>query len=202
MTSISHVTLETDDPTTAETFYSEAFGLEGQVRVRSSDEPTHGFRGYTLSLVVAQPSTVDGLHQKALAHGATELKAPEKSFWGYGSAVEAPDGAIWTIASSSKKDTAPPNLDVVEVVLLLGVDDVKASKKFYVERGLKVGKSFGGKYVELDLPDSPVKLSLYPRKAAAKNAGVSPDGSGSHRIAIGGAVGDVTDPDGFVWESA
>ena len=201
MTAISHVTLGSPDPAAAETFYAAAFGLDDRIRARASEEPTSGFRGYTLSLVVSQPSTVDSLMATALENGATELKPAAKSFWGYGGAVQAPDGAIWTIATSSKKDTAPANRDIDEVVLLLGVDDVKASKKFYADRGLAVGRSFGGKYVEFDLPDSPVKLSLYPRKAAAKNAGVSPEGSGSHRIAIGGAEA-FADLDGFVWEQA
>ncbi len=201
MTSIKHVTLETPDPAAAEAFYTAAFGLDGRVRVRASDEPTSGFRGYTLSLVVSQPSTVDSLTQSALENGATELKAAERSFWGYGSAVQAPDGSVWTIASSSKKDTAPANRDIDDVVLLLGVDDVKASKKFYADHGLDVGKSFGGKYVEFDLPESPVKFSLYPRKAAAKNAGVSPEGTGSRRLAIGSDAAEFTDPDGFVWEN-
>ncbi len=203
MTSISYVTLETPDPAKAETFYAAAFGLDDRIRTRASEEPTSGFRGYTLSLVVSQPSTVDSLMGTALENGATELKPAQKSFWGYGGALQAPDGAIWTIATSSKKkDTAPPNRDIDEVVLLLGVDDVKASKRFYVDRGLPVGKSFGGKYVEFDLPDSPVKFSLYPRKAAAKNAGVSPEGGGSHRLAIGVDGDAFIDPDGFVWEHA
>ena len=37
-------------------------------------------------------------------------------------------------------------------MLLLGVDDVKATKQFYVDHGLAVGKSFGSKYVEFDTP--------------------------------------------------
>ncbi len=36
----------------------------------------------------------------------------------------------------------------------------------------------------------------------AKTAGVSPDGTGSHRIAINSAAGPFTDPDGFTWEAA
>jgi hypothetical protein len=31
---------------------------------------------------------------------------------------------------------------------------------------------------------------------------VSPDGTGSHRIAINSAAGSFTDPDGFTWEAA
>jgi catechol 2,3-dioxygenase-like lactoylglutathione lyase family enzyme len=86
------------------------------------------------------------------------------------------------------------------VVLLLGVEDVKASKAFYVDRGLAVGKSFGGRYVEFDLPGSAFGLALYQRRALAKDAGVPPEGEGSHRISIGGEPA-CTDPDGFVWES-
>ncbi len=201
MTSIDSVTLDVPDLAAAETFYSAAFGLDDRLRLRVSDAPTTGFRGYTLSLVVAQPSTVDSLVGTALEGGATELKPAAKSFWGYGGAVQAPDGAIWTVATSSKKDTEPSNRQIDEFVLLLGVADVKASKQFYVDRGLTVAKSFGSKYVEFEA-SSPVKLSLYGRRAAAKNAGVSPDGTGSHRIAIGSDAGSFTDPDGFEWETA
>ncbi len=87
-------------------------------------------------------------------------------------------------------------------MLLLGVADVKASKQFYVDRGMAVAKSFGSKYVEFDTAGSPVKLALYSRPAAAKDAGVEPDGTGSHRIVIGSDAGPFTDPDGFMWEAA
>ena len=87
-------------------------------------------------------------------------------------------------------------------MLLLGVEDVKATKQFYVDHGLAVGKSFGSKYVEFDTPGSRVKLALYGRRAAAKDAGVAPEGTGSHRIVIGGDAGPFTDPDGFAWEAA
>jgi hypothetical protein len=89
-----------------------------------------------------------------------------------------------------------------DLVLLLGVDDVKATKQFYVEHGLKVGKSFGSKYVEFEAPDSSIKLALYTRRAAAKDAGVDPEGTGSHRIAVVGDDGAFTDPDGFAWEAS
>ncbi|MEV0291931.1 glyoxalase, partial [Nocardia sp. NPDC050710] len=64
------------------------------------------------------------------------------------------------------------------------------------------GKSFGSKYVEFDTPPSTVKLALYGRRAAAKDAGVAPEGTGSHRIIIGSGFGSFTDPDGFEWEVA
>jgi catechol 2,3-dioxygenase-like lactoylglutathione lyase family enzyme len=87
-------------------------------------------------------------------------------------------------------------------VLLLGVADVKASKRFYVDCGLAVKRSFGGKYVEFDTPGSHVKLALYGRRALAKDAGVPEDGSGSHGIVIVSDAGPFTDPDGFAWEAA
>jgi uncharacterized glyoxalase superfamily protein PhnB len=200
MPAIHAITVEASDVAAAEAFYDAAFGLGDRVRVRASDAETDGFRSYTVSLVVPQPGTVDSLVASALAAGATALKQPEKSFWGYGGVVRAPDGTIWKVASSAKKDTGPPTREVDEVVLLLGVSDVKASKRFYVDRGLEVGKSFGSKYVELRTGDT-VKLALYPRRALAKDAGVAEDGSGSHRIVIGSDAGRFTDPDGFEWET-
>ncbi len=202
MTSIESVTLEVPDPAAAEAFYAAAFGVGNKVRLRASQAPTIGFRGFTLSLVVSQPSTVDSLIDTALAGGATTLKPPAKGFWGYGGVIQGPGGAIWKVATSSKKDTGPATREVDDFVLLLGVENVKATKRFYLDRGLAVAKSFGSKYVEFDTPSSPVRLALYSRRAAAKDAGVSPDGTGSHRIVIGSDAGPFTDPDGFAWEAA
>src|SRR5215471_3170369 len=173
MTSIESVTLEVADPAAGEAFYAAALGLGDKVRVRASDAPTTGFRGFTLSLVVSQPSTVDSLIGTALAAGAAALKPAAKSFWGYGGVVQDPGGAIWKIATSSKKDTGPA-----------------------------VAKSFGSKYVEFETPSSSIRLALYSRRAAAKDAGISAEGTGSHRMEIGSDAGPFTDPDGFAWEAA
>ena len=200
MTSIDSITLEVPDPTAANAFYSAAFDLGIQLDVRASEAPTSGFRGFTLSLVVSQPSTVDSLIGTAVEAGATALKPATKGFWGYGGVVRAPEGTIWKVATSSKRATGPVTLQVDDVVLLLGVADVKASKRFYVERGVPVAKSFGGKYVEFDTKN--IKVALYGRRALAKDAGVSEEGDGSHRIVITSDTGAFTDPDGFVWEAA
>jgi len=200
-TSVTSITLEVADPAAAGAFCSAAFGLDAQVRFRASQAPTTGFRGFTLSLVVSQPSTVDQLYGAALDAGASVLKPAKKGLWGYGGAVTDPDGTIWKIATSAKKDTGPVTRQIDNVVLLLGVRDVAASKHFYMERGLAVARSFGRKYVEFASPSSQVKLALYERRALAKDAGVSPDGTGSHRIAIGCDAGSFTDPDGFTWEA-
>lgn len=202
MTSIESVTLEVADSAAARSFYTTAFGLGTQIRLRASEAPTEGFRGFTLSLVVSQPSTVDTLVDAALEGGATPLKPVAKSFWGYGGVVRAPDGTIWQVATSKKKDTGPNTREVDDVVLLLGVADVKASKRFYVDRGLVVARSFGSKYVEFAAPSGHIKLSLYGRRALGKVAGVSPDGTGSHRIVIDSDAGPFSDPDGFDWEAA
>ncbi|MDO0909398.1 glyoxalase [Streptomyces sp. DT2A-34] len=202
MTSIKSVTLEVADPTAAHRFYTAAFGLGSQIQLRSSEAPTTGFRGFTLSLVVSQPANVNALVDAAVDAGAATLKPAAKSLWGYGGVVQAPDGTVWQVASSSKKDTGPATWQVDEIVLLLGVEDVKASKQFYVDRGLAVAKSFGSKYVEFVTGSGPVKLALYKRRALAKVVGVSAGGTGSHRLTIGGDAGPFTDPDGFAWTTA
>lgn len=202
MATIEFVTIEAADVPAADRFYDAAFGLGTRLRLRASEAPTTGFRGFTLSLVVSQPSGVDSLVGSALDAGATSLKPARKSLWGYGGAVQAPDGTVWTVASSSKKDTGPATRHVDETVLQLGVADVAASKQFYVDRGFTVAKSYGKRYVELGTPSSPVKLALYPRRALAKVAGVAADGTGAHRLTVGSDAGSFTDPDGFVWETA
>ena len=201
MTSIDSITLEAADAAAAERFYTTAFGLDTQLRVRASEAPTDGFRGYTLSLTVSQPADVDALIGSALDAGATTIKPATKSMWGYGGVVRAPDGAIWKVATSAKKNTGPATRKIDSIVLLLGAADIVASKKFYTEHGFTVGKSFGRMYVEFESGSSPVKLALYRRKALAKDAGVAPEGSGSHRIAVGVAAQPFTDPDGFAWET-
>jgi predicted lactoylglutathione lyase len=201
MTGIESVILEVADPTAADAFYASSFGLGPELGLCASVSPTTGFRGFTLSLVVSQPATVDSLIGAALDAGATALKPVKKSLWGYGGVVSAPDGTIWKVATSSKKNTGPATRQIDQIVLLLGVGDVAASKRFYVDRGLAVAKSFGRKYVEFATPSTAVKLALYGRRALAKDAGVSPEGTGSHRIVIGSSAGAFTDPDGFAWEA-
>lgn len=200
MATIENVVIEAADPLAAQEFYAQAFDRPAWLTVRGSEAPTDGFRGFTLSLVVPGPSTVDALVDGAVDAGATAVRPPAKSLWGYGGAVQAPDGTVWTVASSSKKDDGVPSRQVDEVVLQLGVEDVAASRQFYVDQGFAVAKSYGRRYVELDTDGSPVQLSLYRRRALAKVAGVPAEGSGSHRLAVVGDTGPFTDPDGFGWE--
>ncbi|MFE7094856.1 glyoxalase [Streptomyces erythrochromogenes] len=199
--SLTSVTLEVADIEAAHRFYG-AFGVEEYVSLRACDAHSTGFRGFTLGLTVSGPATVDGFVAAAVDAGATVLKPAAKSLWGYGGVVQAPDGTIWKIATSAKKDTGPATRDIDEVVLLIGVEDVKATRQFYVGRGLTVAKSFGGKYAEFAAGASgPVKLALYKRRALAKDLGVPADGTGSHRIVLHGTPDAFTDPDGFAWEA-
>ncbi|TKA00285.1 VOC family protein [Actinacidiphila oryziradicis] len=201
-TSIASVILEVADPEAAHRFYT-AFGVDTRIRLRASEAHSTGFRGFTLALTVSRPATVDSFVDAALDAGATVLKPAEKSLWGYGGVVQAPDGTIWKVATSAKKDTGPATREIDEIVLLLGVEDVKASKQFYVGQGLTVARSFGDKYAEFTSGESdPVKLALYKHRGLAKDLGVPADGTGSHRIVLGSTAGPFTDPDGFAWEAA
>lgn len=199
MATIDFVTIEVADTTAAEHFCTSAFDLGTRVCFRASAAPTNGFRGFTLSLIVSQPATANDLITTALDAGATSLKPAAKSLWGYGGVVQSPDGTIWTIASTAKKDTGPTTRQIDAFVLQLGVADVAASKRFYVDRGVPVAKSYGRRYIEFET--GPVALALYKRRALAKLAGVPVDGTGSHRLVVGSDVGPFTDPDGFVWEA-
>src|SRR5258708_31320389 len=133
MSSIESVILDVADLTAANRFYTAAFGSGTQVRLRASEAQTTGFRGFTLSLTVSQPATVNGLIGAALDAGATPLKPTAKSFWGYGGVVQAPDGTIWKVATSAKKDTGPATRHIAQLVPLLGAPDVPAAQRFYID---------------------------------------------------------------------
>src|SRR2546421_7231664 len=178
MTSIGSVTLEAPDATAAKAFYAAAFDLGDLLAVRSGDAPTTGFRGFTLSLVVSQPATVDGLVGAALDAGATPLKPVKKGFWGHGGVVRAPDGTIWKVATSSKKNTGPATRQIDEIVLLLGVADFVASKRFDVDHGQEVAKSFAPSCVEFASPPNHIPLAAVKRGGRATDAGICQDDAG------------------------
>ena len=192
MTFIESVTLEVPDTAAADAFYTAAFGLDDRLALRASDAPTTGFRAFTLSLVVSQPATVDGLIGAAVDAGATALKPAKKSFWGYGGVIQAPDGTIWKVATSSKKYSGPATRDIDEFVLLLGVEDVVASKWFYADRGLEVAKSFGRKYVQFDTHTSSWRSTVaarWPRTPAPPPTAAARTG-----LVVGSDAGSFTDP--------
>jgi uncharacterized glyoxalase superfamily protein PhnB len=200
---IDSLTLEVSDPDASRRFYETALGVASHVHARAASTPSTGFRGFSISLVVGQPSTVDSLLETALAGGAKTLKPAKKGLWGYGAVVQDADDVIWKLATSAKKDKGPATREIDDLVLLIGATDLGATKRFYVEHGLPVKRSFPGRYVEFDAPPGGIKLALYPGRAGlAKDAGVSPDGSGPHGIAVNSKAGQFSDPDGFTWEAA
>lgn len=198
MTTITQLLLECDDPETADRFYSEALGLGDRIRTRGTEEPGTGFRGATVSLVVPDPGVVDGFMAAGTAAGARAVKPATKNLFGYGGTLLAPDGTVVTLATSSKKPTGAAPGTVDELVLQLGVAAVAPSKEFYVAHGTEVAQSYGRKYASFST--GPISLALLKRSGLAKAAGVAAEGSGSHRLAIVGDLGELTDPDGFRWE--
>ena len=62
--------------------------------------------------------------------------------------------------------------------IMLGVDDLGRSKKFYGEGlGCTIDKDYPA-FVSFSLGDGSSSLALYEREAAAQDAGVSAEGSG------------------------
>ena len=116
--------------------------------------------------------------------------------------MQAPDGTVWTVATSSKKDTGPATREIDDLVLLLGVEDVKASKQFYVDHGLTVAKSFGSKYVEFDTPSRRSSWRSShgaPSRRTPAWRRTAPGRTGSSSCSD---AGPFTDPDGYAWEAA
>lgn len=62
-------------------------------------------------------------------------------------------------------------------VIMIGVENLARSKKFYQDLGGSVTQDYPG-FVRLDLGDGASALALYPWDAVAKDAGVSAEGSG------------------------
>ncbi|QEO08702.1 glyoxalase [Protaetiibacter larvae] len=198
---ITRITIEVPEAeqlASAEAFAHDALKLGELIEVRVAEQPSSGFRGFAPSLILVQPDDVDAAVRRALAAGAQTLKPVSKSLWGYGGSLLSPDGTVWQIASANKTSTGPATGEVERLVLLLGVDNVKASKRFYQEQGLAVAKSFPA-YVEFDT--GAIKLALYKRAALAKQVGIDPAGSGSHRLAVDSSAA-FTDPDGYRWLAA
>ncbi|GAA1487450.1 glyoxalase [Brachybacterium sacelli] len=198
MTTITQLLLESEDPETAARFYAEALGLGDRISTRGTDEPSTGFRGATVSLIVPDPVVVDGFLDAGTAAGARAVKPATRNLFGYGGTLQAPDGTVVTVATSSKRPHGATPGTIDELVLQLGVTAVAESRDFYVARGTEVAQSYGRKYTSFATGD--ISLALLKRKGLAKAAGVDAEGSGSRRLAIVGDLGELTDPDGFRWE--
>jgi uncharacterized protein len=68
--------------------------------------------------------------------------------------------------------------------IMLGVEDLARSKKFYGEGlGCAIDKDHSG-FVSFNLGEGSSSLALYQREAAAKDAGVSSEGSGFRGVSF------------------
>jgi len=68
--------------------------------------------------------------------------------------------------------------------IMIGVEDLARSKKFYGEDlGCTIDKDYPN-FVSLDLGDGSSSLALYEREAAAQDAGVSAEGSGFRGVSF------------------
>ncbi|HEX5548719.1 MAG TPA: VOC family protein [Ktedonobacterales bacterium] len=68
--------------------------------------------------------------------------------------------------------------------IMLAVEDLARSKKFYAEGlGCTLDQDYP-QFVKLTLGDGSSSLALYPREAAAQDAGVSSEGSGFRGVSF------------------
>ena len=75
-------------------------------------------------------------------------------------------------------------MSVQASVIMLGVQDVDRAKKFYVDgMGCEVDQDFPG-FVRCKLGEGSSMLALYEWRAAAKDAGVSAEGSGFRGVSF------------------
>jgi uncharacterized protein len=80
-------------------------------------------------------------------------------------------------------------MSVEVTTIMIGVDSLDRSKTFYGEGlGCEIAKDYPN-FVELNLREGSSSLALYPREAAAQDAGVSPEGSGFRGVSFHYIVG-------------
>lgn len=77
------------------------FGLGPLAKDQGRPDAKLGTGAVTLAQNFSTDADVDAAYAKALAAGATPLKAPEKVFWGgYSGYYEDPDGHVWEVAQN------------------------------------------------------------------------------------------------------
>ena len=75
-------------------------------------------------------------------------------------------------------------MPVQVTAIMLGVEDLARSKKFYGEGlGCPIAQDYPN-FVSFDLGDGSSSLALYQREAAAQEAGVSSEGSGFRSVSF------------------
>jgi uncharacterized protein len=182
------------------------YGWEALAEDAGVAADSSGFRAFTLSYIVERGEHVDAVMATARDAGAKIGKPARRAFWGgYSGYFSDPDGYLWKVGSTkrpargsgregSEQAAQRPAVKPSETAVTLGVEDFKSVKKFYSEGlGCPIDKSFGS-FATFKLGDESSTLGLYKRKALAKDAGVSADGTGfrgftlSHIVASGEQV--------------
>ena len=79
-------------------------------------------------------------------------------------------------------------MELQVTTIMIGVEDVARSKAFYADLGCAIDQDHPH-FVLLRLGDGSPTLALYPREAAAQDAGVSPEGSGYRGVSFHHIVG-------------
>ena len=74
-------------------------------------------------------------------------------------------------------------MPVQVTAIMLGVEDLARSKKFYADLGCTIDQDYP-QFVSLKLGEGSSSLALYQREAAAQDAGVSPEGSGFRGVSF------------------
>jgi uncharacterized protein len=75
-------------------------------------------------------------------------------------------------------------MSIQVTAIMLGVEDLARSKAFYADGlGCTIEQDYPG-FVRLSLGEGSSSLALYPREAAAKDAGVSSEGSGFRGVSF------------------
>jgi len=75
------------------------FGLDSLAKDQGRPDAQLGVGASTLAQNFATEEEVDAAFELALSAGATELKRPEKVFWGgYSGYYADPDGHVWEVA--------------------------------------------------------------------------------------------------------
>ena len=157
-----------------------------------------GFRGVTLSYIVAGSSGVDDMLARLVAAGGEVAKEPRWAFWGYSAHVADPSGHLWKIASPKRKPLlgrkpaatggVPDVVPADELALTIGVADMKRSRRFYEEGLGNPTKKAYSKFVQFDGGDGTPDFSMYNWDALADDANVPPEGSGFRGFAMSHAV--------------
>ncbi|WP_345612065.1 VOC family protein [Pseudonocardia adelaidensis] len=76
------------------------------------------------------------------------------------------------------------NVSLQVSAIMLGVEDLDRAKKFYADGlGCEIDQDHRG-FVRYSLGDGSSKLALYEREAAARDAGVSAEGSGFRGVSF------------------